>query len=130
METPAPTAKPRLQDLWKALRETAPQAEECIKWREPAFTLECILFMFSAITDFVVFAPAPGVVRAFAGQLHTIESTNSTVKFAIGQPLPIDLVKDMAVYCFHNFSRTTPAGCRRTGNGKNYRTLYWLRVLG
>jgi enoyl-CoA hydratase/carnithine racemase len=42
----------------------------------------------------------------------------------------LDLVKDMAVYCFHNFSRTTPAGCRRTGNGKNYRTLYWLRVLG
>ena len=98
----APAAQPLLEELWKALREAVPQAEECIKWSEPAFTLGRILFMFSAIKDYVVFAPTPAVVRAFADRLDTTETTNSTVKFAIGQPLPIDLVKDMAVYRLHD----------------------------
>ena len=98
VEAAAPSAQPLLKELWEALRDAVPQAEECIKWNEPAFTLGRILFMFSAIKDYIVFASTPAVVRAFADRLDSIETTSSTVKFAIGRPLPIELVKDMAVY--------------------------------
>lgn len=70
-----------------------------------------IPFIFSAIKDYVVFAPTTVVVRAFVDRLNTIETTSSTV--AIGQPLSIDLVWDMAVYRLHDVLENDAVGYRR-----------------
>ena len=90
------SAQPLLRQLRRALREAVPDANECIKWSDPAFTLDRILFMFSAQKNYVSFAPTPSVISHFADRLGELETTRCTVKFAYGRPLPEELVKDMA----------------------------------
>lgn len=97
IEAAAPSAQPLLRQLRSTLNEAVPDATECIKWSEPAFTVDRILFMFSAHKNFVSFAPTPAVIDYFADRLGELETTRCTVKFAYGQPLPEALVRDMAV---------------------------------
>jgi uncharacterized protein YdhG (YjbR/CyaY superfamily) len=95
--TAAPEVQSLLKQLLETLRAAAPHAVESIKWNEPAFKQNRILFMFSAHKKHVAFAPTPSVIREFKDRLGAVETTNSTVKFSIGEPLPVDLVTDMAV---------------------------------
>jgi uncharacterized protein YdhG (YjbR/CyaY superfamily) len=97
IEAAAPEARPLLDQLLSTLRTVAPDAQEGIKWGAPTFTLKRILFAFSAHKNHVSFAPTPAVVGEFKERFGDIESTKSTVKFAIGKPIPVDLVKDMAI---------------------------------
>jgi uncharacterized protein YdhG (YjbR/CyaY superfamily) len=98
----APEAQPLLEQLVNILRAVAPDAEESIKWSAPAFTLKRVLFMLAAHKNYVSFAPTPAVIRHFKERFGDIESTDSTVKFPIGKPLPADLVKDMAIFRLHD----------------------------
>jgi uncharacterized protein YdhG (YjbR/CyaY superfamily) len=96
IEAAAPPAQPLLRQLRSTLNEAVPDAKECIKWSEPAFTLDRILFMFSARKNYVSFAPTPSVISYFADRLGGLETTRCTVKFAYDRPLPQQLVTDMA----------------------------------
>ena len=97
IDAAAPTAQPLLRELHDTLRDAVPDAEESIKWSQPAFVLRQILFMFSAHKSFVSFAPTPAVVSFFEDRLAGLETTRCTVKFPYSQLLPRELVKDMAV---------------------------------
>ena len=59
IEAEAPSAQPLLRQLRDTLKEAVPDAEESIKWSQPAFSLKHILFMFTAYKNFVSFAPTP-----------------------------------------------------------------------
>ena len=98
IEAAAPEAQPLLEQLVNILRAAAPDAEEGIKWGAPTFTLKRILFTLSAHKNYVSFAPTPAVVREFKERFGDIESSRSTVKFPIGKPVPVDVVKDMAIF--------------------------------
>ena len=97
IEAAAPAAQPLLRQLRNTLKEAVPDAEESIKWSEPAFTLRRILFMFSAHKHYASFAPTPAVVSHFNDRLGEFEATRCTVKFPYSKPLPEDLVRDMAI---------------------------------
>ncbi|QIK77884.1 DUF1801 domain-containing protein [Sphingomonas piscis] len=97
IDAAAPDAQPLLRQLRQTLKEAVPDAKECIKWSEPAFTLDRILYMFTARKNYVSFAPTLSVISHFADTLDGIEYTRCTVKFAYDRPLPEQLVNDMAV---------------------------------
>ncbi len=97
IEAAVPSAQPLLRQLRDTLKEAVPDAEESIKWSQPAFSLKHILFMFTAYKNFVSFAPTPAVVSLFKDRLGEIETTRCTVKFRYSEPLPRELVKEMAV---------------------------------
>src|SRR5687768_4198956 len=97
IEAAAPSAQPLLRQLRSTLNQAVPDAKECIKWSEPAFTLDRILFMFSARKNYVSFAPTPSVISYFADRLGELETTRCTVKFAYDRPVPEELVRDMAI---------------------------------
>lgn len=97
IEAAAPSARPLLRELRDTLKEAVPDAEESIKWSQPALSLKQILFMFAAYKNFVSFAPTPAVVSLFKDRLGEIETTRCTVKFRYTEPLPRDIVKDMAL---------------------------------
>lgn len=91
------SAKPLLRELRDTLKEAVPDAEESIKWSHPAFVLKQILFTFSAHKSFVSLAPTPAVLSFFEDRLEGLETTRCTVKFPYSQPLPRQLVKDIAI---------------------------------
>jgi uncharacterized protein YdhG (YjbR/CyaY superfamily) len=97
IDAAAPSAQPLLRELRETLKEAVPDAEEAIKWSHPAFVLGQILFTFSAHKTFVSLAPTPAVVSFFEDRLAGLETTRCTVKFPYSEPLPRELVKDMAV---------------------------------
>jgi uncharacterized protein YdhG (YjbR/CyaY superfamily) len=97
IEAAPPMARPLLRQLRDTLKEAVPDAEESIKWSQPAFELKRILFMFSAHKNNASFAPTPAVVADFKDRLAGIETTRCTVKFPYTEPLPKNLVRDMAL---------------------------------
>jgi uncharacterized protein YdhG (YjbR/CyaY superfamily) len=97
IDAAAPEAQPLLRELRATLKEAVPDAEESIKWSNPAFSLKRILFMFTAYKKYASFAPTPAVVSFFENRLGDYELTRCTVKFPYDKPLPRELVKEMAV---------------------------------
>jgi uncharacterized protein YdhG (YjbR/CyaY superfamily) len=91
-----PSAQPLLRELRDTLKEAVPDAEECIKWSHPAFVLKQILSTLSAHKSYVSLAPTPAVVSYFKDRLGDFETTRCTIKFLYSEPLPKDLVKDIA----------------------------------
>jgi uncharacterized protein YdhG (YjbR/CyaY superfamily) len=85
------------QALLEAVRATikaaAPDAEETISYQMPTFVLNGHLVYFAAWKKHIGFYPASGGVQeAFKDELSRYATEKGTVKFPIGQPLPLDLI--------------------------------------
>lgn len=91
-------AQEKLSELRTCLREVAPDAEESLKWGMPAFSLDRILFTFGGFKHHIGFYPTPAVIQEFEDELEGYETSKSTIKFPLGEPLPIDLIQEIAAF--------------------------------
>lgn len=91
-------ARTRLLEMLACLREAAPEAGESIKWGIPALSYHRILFTFAAFKHHISLYPTPSVIKALEKDLSEFETTKSTVKFPIDQPLPLPLIRKIAAY--------------------------------
>jgi uncharacterized protein YdhG (YjbR/CyaY superfamily) len=82
-----------LKDLRKAIRESAPEAEETISYGMPAFKLNSILVYFAAFKNHIGFYPTASAMIAFKKELSSYQQAKGTVRFPIGEPIPFDIVK-------------------------------------
>jgi uncharacterized protein YdhG (YjbR/CyaY superfamily) len=89
----APEVRAILKRIRKTIREAAPQAEEIISYRMPAFKDGRILIYFAAFQNHIgLFPPVRGdmtLIRAaapFAGE-------KGNLKFPLGKPIPYGLIK-------------------------------------
>lgn len=82
----------RLRDLRAAIRAAAPDAEERISYRMPAFTLNGNLVYFAAFKDHIGFFPTASGVAAFKRDLAPYETSKGTVRFPFDRPLPLKLI--------------------------------------
>lgn len=98
----APEAQPQLRELWTVLSEIAPDASQDIKWSQPTFTQGRILFAFKAYKASIAFFPTPAIITAFKDRLSAIDTTAASVKFPIGEPMPVELIRDMAAQRLHD----------------------------
>ena len=87
-----------LKTLRKAIRLSAPGAEETISYQMPAFRLKGILVYFAAFKNHIGFFPTASAVEAFKEELASFETSKGTVRFPLDKPLPIALVKRIVKY--------------------------------
>ena len=87
-----------LEELRQAIRESAPEAEEVISYRMPAFKLHGILVWFAAFKNHIGFYPKTSAIEAFKEELSDYEVSKGTVRFPLDKPIPFDLVKKMVKY--------------------------------
>ena len=87
-----------LEELRRAIRESAPEAEEVISYRMPAFKLNGILVWFAAFKNHIGFYPKTSAIEAFKEELSDYEVSKGTVRFPLNKPIPFDLVKKMVKY--------------------------------
>jgi uncharacterized protein YdhG (YjbR/CyaY superfamily) len=92
----------RLREMLKCLRDAAPNADESIKWGNPALSYETILFVFAAHKNHISLYPTPPVIKAFSAELKSFKTSSSTIQFPIDKPLPAILVTEIANYRVRN----------------------------
>jgi len=93
IETFPPETQEILKELRAAIQAAAPEAEEKISYQMPTFYLKGNLVHFAAYKKHIGFYPAPSGILAFQEELSIYEGAKGSVKFPIGQPLPLDLIR-------------------------------------
>jgi uncharacterized protein YdhG (YjbR/CyaY superfamily) len=81
-----------LQKIRKTVHQAAPDAEEVISYRMPAFKLGGILVYFAAFSDHISFFPTSSGVKEFKGELAKYATSKGTIKFPLGKPIPYGLI--------------------------------------
>jgi uncharacterized protein YdhG (YjbR/CyaY superfamily) len=86
-----------LQKLRKTIRSIAPDAEECISYRIPAFRLEGkVVAGFCARTEGCSYFPFSGrTLRTLAKEIAGYEHTKSSLRFDPEEGLPSSLVRKL-----------------------------------
>lgn len=87
-----------LQSMRQTIRKAAPEAEEAISYGIPAYRLNGMLIFFSAYTGHFSIAvpPISAAFARFKSRLAGYKVSKSTVQFPFGEPLPLDLIRDIA----------------------------------
>lgn len=90
----APDQRAALQALREVIRAAAPEAEECISYKMPAFKLNGMLVGFAAhARHCALYAWNGTAVAEFAGDLTGLEISKGTIRFTPDKPLPPALVR-------------------------------------
>ena len=82
-----------LENLRETIRETVPQAEECISYGLPSFRLNGKTFLSygTAAKHSAFYAGA--TVQKFSDELKGYETSKGTIRFSSDQPLPKSLIR-------------------------------------
>jgi uncharacterized protein YdhG (YjbR/CyaY superfamily) len=84
-----------LEALRKAIKAAAPEAEECISYRLPAFRLKGkFLVAYGAAAKHCAFYPG-SVVEALKDELKGYNTSKGTIRFAPDRPLSPALVRKL-----------------------------------
>jgi uncharacterized protein YdhG (YjbR/CyaY superfamily) len=98
------TLSPNVQEILQQVRQTiqsaVPEAEEVISYQIPAFNYHGWVFYYSAYkTHFSLACPPPFTVfEKFKQQLAPYEIMKSSVKFPLNEPVPTQLIFEMAQF--------------------------------
>ena len=81
-----------LQELRLTIKAAAPGASEKISYQLPTFYLQGNLIHFAAFKDHIGFFPTPSGIEAFKDELSAYETSKGTIRFPLGEPLPLELI--------------------------------------
>jgi uncharacterized protein YdhG (YjbR/CyaY superfamily) len=83
----------KLLQMGKAIKEAAPEAEEKISYRMPAYFKNGPLVYFAAFKNHIGFYPTASGTETFKEEFKPYKSGKGSVQFPMDEPLPIELVK-------------------------------------
>jgi len=81
-----------LQQLRATIRKSAPDAEEVINYRMPAYRLHGMLVYFAGYKNHIGFYPTSLGIEAFKNELALYKGAKGSVQFPLDKPLPIELI--------------------------------------
>ena len=88
-----------LEELRRAIRESAPKAEETISYGIPTFDLNGRhMVHFAAYKNHVGFYPTSSGIKAFRKELSPFKTSTGTVQFPLYKPIPFDLVRKIVKF--------------------------------
>lgn len=84
-------------------RDLVPQATESLKWGNPAYSLDTILFAFAGYAKHANFVFTPSTKAAFADQLQDFDTGKGSIKLPYGQETPTELLAEMIAFRLREF---------------------------
>jgi uncharacterized protein YdhG (YjbR/CyaY superfamily) len=85
-----------LEKLRKTIRAAAPEAQEVISYRMPAYKYRGPLVFFAAFKNHLsLYGVSRSTVESFRGELEPFEISGTTIHFSTDKPLPPALVKKL-----------------------------------
>lgn len=91
--------QPILWQLQETIREAIPDAKEKISWSMPTFWKGCNLIQFAASQKHIGLYPGPEAVEVFADRLEGYPTSKGTIRLPLNQPMPLELIADIARWC-------------------------------
>ncbi|MBE9584209.1 DUF1801 domain-containing protein [Mucilaginibacter sp. JRF] len=89
-------AKTALANLRAAIREAAPQAEECISYQIPTYKYKGMLVHFAAFKNHCGFyGVSKAVIDQYMDKLPGCKINGTTIQFKASQGLPANVVKEI-----------------------------------
>jgi uncharacterized protein YdhG (YjbR/CyaY superfamily) len=93
-----PEIQKRLQLMRETILSVAPDAEECISYKMPAYKLNGILVYFAGYKNHIGFYALPTGHAKFINDLVNYKTGKGSVQFPNSSDLPIDLIKKMVEF--------------------------------
>lgn len=87
-----------LTQIRNLIRAAAPNAEEMISYKMPAYKYHGILVYFAGYKNHIGFYAAPTAHEAFKKELSVYKTGKGSVQFPIDKPLPYSLITKMVKY--------------------------------
>lgn len=87
-----------LEILRAVIKASAPDAEEKISYRMPAFALKGNLVHFAAYKNHIGFYPTTSGINAFKKELSIYEGAKGSIRFPIDKPLPYRLISKIVKF--------------------------------
>jgi uncharacterized protein YdhG (YjbR/CyaY superfamily) len=89
-----PTFQQTLNELRAIIRDEAPDAEERISYRVPAYKLNYMLISFGVTKSACsLYTQSPGLVERMSDELQGQRVSGTTLHFPPGEPLPEKLIR-------------------------------------
>lgn len=95
--------RPFLEAIRKAIGNAIPEAKEKISWSMPTFWKKRNLIQFAASKKHIGVYPGPEAVEAFGDRLGEYETSKGTIRIPYCMPLPLDLIADIAKWCYEKY---------------------------
>ncbi len=109
-----PDVRQILEQVRRAIREAAPDAQEAIKYRMPTFVLNGNLVHFAAYKNHIGFYPTPTGIAAFRKELALYKSAKGSVQFPLDQPMPLKLIRRIVAFRVEEAQTGTAERGKRT----------------
>lgn len=91
--------QPYLRQLRAAISECIPDVQERISWSMPTFWEKHNIIQFASHKNHIGFYAGVEAVAAFSERLADYKTSKGAIQLPFDKPLPIDLVKDIALWC-------------------------------
>jgi uncharacterized protein YdhG (YjbR/CyaY superfamily) len=103
-----------LEQMRAAIKNAAPQAEEKISYRMPAFFLNGNLIYFAAFKNHIGFYPGAGAVESFKQELSVYRGAKGSVQLPLDRPIPSDLIEKIVKFRIEENRKRAEAKRRKT----------------
>ncbi len=101
-------AQKMLRETRKAIKESAPKAEEMISYFMPAYKLNNKpLVYFAGYKKHIGFYPTPNGISQFKKELAKYKKGKGTAQFQLNQKLPVGLIKKIVKFRVKQISALT-----------------------
>ena len=97
--------RPRLLQVYNAIRTAIPDAEECISWQMPTFRKGRNIIHFAAAKNHIGLYPGPEAVEMFADRLSGYKTSKGAIQFSNNKELPLELIAEIALWSYKKNSR-------------------------
>ena len=95
----------RLETVRDTIREAIPDAEERISWQMPTFWKGQNIIHFAAAKKHIGLYPGGEATEVFREQLKGYEVSKGTIRLPHNKELPIDLIRDIAAWCYAQYEK-------------------------
>jgi uncharacterized protein YdhG (YjbR/CyaY superfamily) len=91
-------AQPKLREIRAILKKVVPGAKEALKWGNPVFEENRILFAYAAFKSHLNFMPTAASLAPFKEDLAKFKTGKDTIQFPYDKPLPKLLIRKIAAH--------------------------------
>lgn len=118
-----PAVRPILKEIRRVIRTAAPESEELMSYRMPAFRLHGILVYFAAFKSHIgLYPPVSGDAR-LEKTLEPYAGPKGNLKFPLDRPIPYSLIKRIVLLRVRqNLARSAAKATKRSGARKTPRS--------
>jgi uncharacterized protein YdhG (YjbR/CyaY superfamily) len=88
----------KLRAMHVAIRASAPNSTQGLKWGMPSYSHKRILVNFAGFRSHIGFYPTPAALSAFAKQLVKYKTGKGSIQFPLDKPLPTALISKITKY--------------------------------